>query len=134
MDLKLLAILKDKLIHAKDFSDVWNYFFDHFGEDSDFIALGERAEDSLLEAIIQEVGLQLFPNRVVLSNLLLARLPEHQFIHGGLMINGRLANVIYFEDIHMGLMAVVTSLKPGETKMIRFSGQPMLSGHQRSRN
>lgn len=134
MDLKLLATLKDKLIHAQDFSDIWTYFFDHFGEDSAFIALGERAQDSFLESIIEQVGLQLFPNKVLLRDVLLTQLADHHFIHGGFIINGRLANVLYFEDIHMGLLAVVTSLKPTETKMIRFTGWPMPEGYQRSRN
>jgi hypothetical protein len=134
MDLTLLATLKDKLIHAKEFSDVMNYFFDHFGEDPDFIALGERTESPFLVAVLEQVGEQMFGRSVQLTNLLMTRLPEHQFIHGGFIINGRLANLIYFEDIHKGLMAVVASVSPGETKFVRFTGRPMPPNWSPSRN
>jgi hypothetical protein len=135
MNLALLATLKDKLVHAKNFGDVMNYFFDHFGEDPDFIALGNRADDPFLEAVFEQVGEQIFGGRVRVGNLLLTHLPEHQFIHGGFLLNDRLANVIYFEDIHMGLMAVVWSVVPAETKMVRFSGRPLPPrGQEPSRN
>src|SRR5438105_2776274 len=41
MDLALLATLKDKLATATNFSEVMVYFFDHFGEEAEFMALGE---------------------------------------------------------------------------------------------
>jgi hypothetical protein len=123
MDLSLLATLKDKLIHGKDFSEVWHYFFDHFGEKPEFIALGERTQDAFLEAALAQVGRQLFGKRVALTNLLLTRLPEQEFIHGGCVLGGKMANVIYFEDIHAGLLAVIMSFAPSDTRMIRFTGR-----------
>ncbi len=125
MDLTLLATLKDKLIHAQNFTQVWEYFFDHFGEDPAFIALGDRARHPFLEVVLEQVGRQLFAQPVTVANLLLTHLPEQQFLHGGCTLNGKLANVIYFEDIHMGLLAVVMSLAPTDTKMVRFTGTPM---------
>jgi hypothetical protein len=123
MDLALLATLKDKLVNAKNFSQVWEYFFDHFGEDAEFIAQGERARDSFLEAVLAEVGKELFGRPVRLTNLLLTRLADQHFLHGACAMDGRLANVLYFEDIRVGLLAVIASFTPGETKMVRFSGQ-----------
>jgi hypothetical protein len=124
MDLNLLDTLKEKLVHARDFSEVWAYFFDHFGEDPEFIACGERARHSFLEAVLTQVGSELFGRKVPVSHLLLTRLPERQFLHGGFSLNGRLANVIYFEDIQVGLIAVVLSMSSGETRLARFSGRP----------
>ena len=40
-------------------------------------------------------------------------------------LNDKMANLIYFDDINSGLMAVIWSLIPPETKFIRFSGRPM---------
>ena len=135
MDLALLATLKDKLIHATNFGDVMNYFFDHFGEDPDFIALGDRAEDAFLQAVFEEVGGQIFGGKVRVTNVLLTRLPEQQFVHGGFLLNGQLGNVFYFEDLQMGLMAVVVSVAPSETRMVRFSGRPVPTpSRQPSRN
>jgi hypothetical protein len=124
MDLTRLATLKDKLLHADNFGKVWEYFLDHFGEDPAFIALGDRASDPFLEAVLAEVGKQLFHRDVTVSDLLLTRLPEQEFLHGGCTLNGRLANVLYFEDVHTGLLAVVMSLAPADTKLVRFSGRP----------
>jgi hypothetical protein len=134
MDLTLLATLKEKIASAKDFGSVWSYFFDHFGEDPAFIALGERTQDAFLEAILLQVGGELFGRQVALGNLLLTRLPEHHFIHGGFTLGGKLANVIYFDDIQTGLLAVLFSVTPSETKMVRFTGRRMPSGGTPSRN
>jgi hypothetical protein len=123
MDLALLATLKDKLVHAQNFTQVMEYFFDHFGEDPAFIALGDRAHDPFLEAVLREVGKQLFGGKVAVTDLLLTRLPEHQFLHGGCALNGKLANFLYFEDIHVGLLAVAMAVPVGEVKMVRFTGR-----------
>jgi hypothetical protein len=125
MNLSQLETLKEKLIHAREFSDVVNYFFDHFGEDPAFIALGERAESPFLEAMLETVGQELFGKKVQAGNLLLTRLPEQGFIHGGGTLEGKLANVLYFEDIQMGVLTVVMSMQPNDTKLIRFTGKPM---------
>ena len=53
----------------------------------------------------------------------LIRLPEYGFIHGGVQINGRMGNVIYFEDLHMGLLTVCW--RPPNTQYMRFRTQPV---------
>jgi hypothetical protein len=126
MDLALLATLKEKIVHAKNFTEIWEYFMDHFGEDPEFIEQGERVQHPFLEAVLAQVGAQLFGKQVSVTDFILTRLAEHQFLHGGGILGGRLTNVMYFEDIHVGLLAVVMSMSPkSETKMIRFSGRPM---------
>lgn len=135
LDLKKLDTLREKLAKAKDFSDPMNYFFDHFGENDEFMGLGERIQDPFLEGLIQQLGIQIFPGQQVhLISLMLTRLPEHKFIHGGFTLNGQLGNIIYFEEACMGLMAIVTLQTSGETKFMRFSGKPMLKSHMRSNN
>jgi hypothetical protein len=123
MDLTLLATLKDKLVNATEFGEVWRYFLDHFGEDPAFIALGERSHDPFLVAVIEQIASQIFGKHVPLTNLLLTFLPDHHFTHGGVILDGHLANVLYFDDIRMGMVAVLMSLPSGETKYARFSGR-----------
>lgn len=134
MDLSLLDTLKDKLVHAEKFSDVLNYFFDHFGDDPAFIALGERTTDAFIEAVLQMVGKQLFGGNVRLTNVLLTRLPEKQFLHGACTINGQLGNIFYFDDIQVGLLSVVMLLPSNETKMVRFTGRRQPPGGAPSSN
>jgi hypothetical protein len=127
MDLSLLATLKQKLQSAKSFSDVYTYFLDHFGEDPAFIALGDQAGgDPFLEAVFAEVGRQLFGGHAVtLSEIRWTRLPEHHFLHGGCQMNGKLATVLYFDDVHVGLLAILWCFSPAETKFVRFTGRPL---------
>jgi hypothetical protein len=134
MNLKLLEKLKDKLITAREFGDVMKYFLDHFGEDPAFIALGDRIEHPFLEAVLAQVGQQLFGKPVSLTDVLLTRLPEHAFIHGGASLGGKLATVLYFEDLCKGLLTVCWSITPPETKYARFTGRPMLDSWKRSDN
>ena len=134
MDLSLLATLKDKLIHTNNFSEVLDYFLTHFGMDRDFIAEGEKTESPFLEMIVQEVGKQLFQKPVRVHGLLLSRLPEHQFIHGGGQLNGKMITLLYFEDVQVGLLAVLWSARPSETKMARFSGRTLSGSHKPSAN
>jgi len=128
MDLTLLDTLKDKLANATDFTDVWSYFFDHFGVDREFVDQGNRARHPFLETILAQIGAELFGHGVRIDNLILTHIPERSFVHGGFTIEGRLGNVIYFEDIQTGLIAVVVSFGPGETKIVRFTGRrlPMI--------
>jgi hypothetical protein len=134
MDLSRLATLKEKLVSASQFNEVMNYFFDHFGDHAEFIALGERASHDLLENILEAVAEQLFGKPVPITHLFLTRLAEHQFIHGGAQLGGKLATVLYFEDICKGLMAVAWSSKTSETKFIRFTGMPLPDQWKRSVN
>src|SRR5947208_14481496 len=77
MDLSLLATLKEKLAEAGQFYDVLDYFLSNFGEKPEFIALGERIRHPFLEATIAQIGGQIFPGNVVVTNLLLTRVPGH---------------------------------------------------------
>ena len=134
MDLAKLATLKDKLLHADDFRTVWEYFLDNFGEDPAFIALGEPTEQPLLEAVFAGVAQQLFQRPVAVRHLRLIRLPQEGFIHGGAVLEGKPANVLYFEDVQVGMLGVVWSVAPGEMKYARFSGRPARPGGEPSVN
>ena len=125
MDLKLLETLKQRLLTAKEFEQVFTYFLDQFGEDPEFIAQGERTDSPFLEAVMGQVGKELFRREIRVTDVLLTRLPEQQFIHCACRLAGRLANVIYFEDVRTGLLVVILSEKAGETKFARFSGRPL---------
>ncbi len=123
MDLSLLATLKEKLLTAKRFNEVLDYFLTNFGEKPEFIALGERIEDPFLEAVVQQVAEQLFKKSATITGLLLSRLAEQQFVHGACFVETSMCNVLYFEDARAGLLAVAKL--GGQTHYVRFSGQPM---------
>jgi hypothetical protein len=134
MDLTRLRELKHKLRFDKDLAPVWTYFLDHFGENPDFIALGELARHPFVEAVIDQVRQQLFGSDGTIARLLLTRLAEQQFLHGGFFMGLRPGGVIFFEDEGIGLIAV-SELPPSiETKYARFSGHPLAKRGEPSRN
>ncbi len=125
MDLSRLETLCELLVNGQDFARTWEFFLDHFGENPEFMNNGERTESPLLEAVIAQVGQQLSGKEVEIKDLLLVRVPGQSFIHGGCVLDSRIANVIYFEDAQAGLIAIPWSATTGETKYARFSTQLM---------
>lgn len=120
MDLKKLSILKDKLVAAKNFKEPWNYFFDNFAEDLEFLKLGKLAKDTMIKEIITKIGEELFgTEKVSVTNFFMTELKKYHFFHGACFIQGRVASVIFFADIDMGLIAV--SMGGTEISLIRFS-------------
>jgi hypothetical protein len=102
---------------------VWRFFLDHFGENPLFIALGEQIHHPFLEAVFAQIGEQILGRKVDLSELILKRVPDHYFVHGGGLLGGSLFNVLYFEDTHAGMMAVAMLDPLDEMKYVRFSGR-----------
>ena len=134
MDLGLLKTLKEKLMRAKDLSEIMDYFLTHFGEVPEFLDLGAPTQNIRLEALLERVLGQMFDEEVSLVQVLLVGLPEHRFTHGGCFANGKLVNLFYFDDVHVGLAAVAWSLKTGETKFARFSDVTVRAGQDPSVN
>lgn len=125
MDLAGLHELKQKLLTAKEFAPIWSSFLDHFGEKPAFIALGDRTRHAFVEAVVAQVGHQLFGPDGTASNLTLTRLADQQFIHGGFLMGARIGGVLYFEDARVGLLVVAPPPPDIEVKYARFWGTPM---------
>lgn len=123
MNLALLATLKEKLQIAKDFKDIWSYFFDQFGDHPEFLDLGETVQDPFLVALVEQAGRGIFGKMVKLDHSFFVRLPEYHFLHGALSLGGRLANVLYFEDIKVGSLSVIMSPTSSQTHFVRFSAE-----------
>ena len=123
MDLAQLQQLKQELQREKTLSRIWLFFMDHFGDKEEFVAAGEDARDPFVEAVIANVGQQLFGEDGAVSDLILCRVPEQYFIHGGFALGGRIGGVIYFDDLKMGLLMVTDRPPSIEVKYARFSGK-----------
>ncbi len=134
MNAKKMETLKDKLIVSRELADVMRYFLDHFGEDPKFIALGERIEHPLLLLMLGQVARGVFGHEVEVTDVLLTHLEEHHFIHGTARLGGKLATVLYCEDLCKGLVTVCWSARPPETKYARFTGRPTPEGWREALN
>jgi hypothetical protein len=126
MDFSLLPTLKQKLIEAKQFSDIMEYFFDHFGDDPAIMNLSEPTRDAVLEqALAQSVKAEFAgKSGAVRLDMRLLQVRDHNFIHGGVTVAGRIGTVIYFPDIEMGLLALSAAPGSNETKFYRFRASP----------
>ena len=69
LDLRKLEDLKEKMQVEEDFGAIWKFFFDHFGENPEFMALGAQADEEMrlfLEPILESICKQLV-NREVMA-------------------------------------------------------------------
>lgn len=120
MDLTPLSILKDKLMMAVDFKEPWDYFFENFGEDPDFFKFGTHVKLPLLKEVVIKVSQRLFKQeRIRMTDFVLTNISQYNFFHGACLVEGKIATVIFFDDIDMGLIALF--LEGNEITLARFS-------------
>jgi len=125
MDLSQISVLKQMITVETDFRKIWEFFLDHFGEDVEFIGSGRRLTDQKhpLFTAIKAIGRQILARNNIASdplritNQLLIQLPDYKFIHGGMIVQGRMANVFYFDDIKVGIMYMMME----QSEFARFS-------------
>lgn len=126
MDERLTA-LRDSMVSARDLAEPWDLFFD-LTDDPAFMALGRPARHPPLEAAVEAVAERLFGREVLATGLLLIEIPERSFFHGRCFLEGRLASILFFEDVPVGLLALPESLRGGQMTFARFSGLDLSPG------
>ena len=127
MDLSLLETLRYKIATGPVFADIFEYFYDHFGEDPAFFEASEPMEpleQELLLKLLGHIGGAVFKtDKVKLDNLRLLRVAEYDFIHGGFTMNGAMANVIYCSDLQKGIVVIHRPRQNPTTQFARFSAE-----------
>jgi hypothetical protein len=121
---KKLTELKLKLVTADDFYEVFNFFFDHFGESDEFIKVSVPQHNDLLQQVLVACAEPVLQQRIVsVHNALMLYVAEHQFYHGAAFFNQFMINFFYFEDIDAGLLAIATRklIDNNSSMVIRFS-------------
>ena len=135
MDLSLLLTLKKKLHEATEFSDVWEYFLDNFGEKPGFHKVGKRCDpDPILVQAINEICKILQYGSMRLDRTLLISIPEYGFVHGSTIIDYNPSSILYFPAIHKGMLSICVMDKAPETKYVRFTSRAYYDGLKRSDN
>ncbi len=117
---RVLENLREQVLTGDDFHAMMTYFFDHCSDHDDFMALGSRAEDPVLEAVVSEALAFACHGPVKLSFVLLTRLPDEKFIHGGFFVDGLPGSLIYFEELDRGVAALLRR-SGGVTDFVRFT-------------
>lgn len=106
MDTDKLTALRSSLLTSDDFHAVMKRFHRDLGAETAFFEAGEPAEPGVLGPVLAKIAKRLFGPSARVELLALLRLREHLFVHGCLATAGRLGNVIYFEDVQTGLVAL----------------------------
>ncbi|HEU0178129.1 MAG TPA: hypothetical protein VFV58_28030 [Blastocatellia bacterium] len=128
LDLRKLEDLKEKMQVEEDFGAIWKFFFDHFGENPEFMALGARADETMhlfLEPILENICKQLVNREVMAAQFILTELPDQKFYHGPCLTDAGIAVVFYFEDLKMGMFSLTPGLGSGLVHYGRFSTIPV---------
>jgi hypothetical protein len=114
--------LKRQLVEGPDLAKIWLYYMDHFADLPEFIELGDTTRNSYLEAVIRGLCQQMFDDRVRIANTLLVYIPEQQFYHGPVEVEGRMGGIIYAEDKKVGIFAMAADYPASDTvTYARFS-------------
>ena len=118
--------LKRRLVETTDFSAFQNYFFTNFVEQENFKTLGRVLAAPRARGLMQMIGEAYEASgakgRFRLSGNLI-EIPEVGLIHGAFLLDGKVAAVVYFPDIAMGMCSVSNGLLSGKTTFLRFGGQ-----------
>jgi len=118
-----LDTLKTKMTVSDNFMETFNFFFDHFGENPDFIQKSNPIENEMLMQATKIIAKQILgEEQIRLSNFMLLGLPDFHFFHGFGFVNRYMITIFYFDDICTG-MAAFALFPPGnsETKISRFT-------------
>ena len=117
------AELKRRFVNTTDFADFHKYYLSNFVERGPFLKLGRALSTPrasfLIRAFVQAYN-SVWGTRLAEISSQLIEVPELGLIHGALVAEGKLASVLYFDDLQMGMFAVVDNALTGDMKYMRF--------------
>ena len=125
IDLSKLQELKSLIQTAEEFSEPWEFFFDHFGDHPEFLDLGKPVKSVLLTKLCKMVAKKLYGSSGQVVQKRWVFLKPHRFLHGTAIVGGQMVMAIYFTDIEMGLLSFQT---PQGSQLMRFTSHAVKSG------
>ncbi len=120
VDLTKIEELRQKITTAVNFQEPWDFFFDHLGENDNFLSMGQPTDPGPLRPALQEIGRQLFGVDVIANRTLFIEIPGTDFYHGAVFLNDQLTNLLFFQDSGIGLLSVMMP-PDGKITFVRFS-------------
>jgi len=113
--------LKTMLSTETEFGKVFAYFFDNLGNSREFFDAGKQSKNPNLKMIIEGATGEVFGKDVKVTNITFIRMAKDKFYHGSFFVNGRMATVLYFEELEMGMIAISMGFPAGQMSYIRFT-------------
>jgi hypothetical protein len=123
-----LELLRQKLEHATDYELALTYFLEEFAGDAKFVLQSDEEQAPHLLAVLQHTAGKLLgsPPEIAASRVL--RLARFKFTHGNAVVAGRVLLFFYFEELNLGLMALIPGVH-GATEIGRFRLNGALAGN-----
>jgi hypothetical protein len=125
-----LGTLKEHLIKNPEFIETLKYFHDHLAEKEWFLSkkVSHRSKAEKLRIIVQK-AVESFAKkeRIKIFDDVFLRVRDTPFYHGAFKAEHYFCSVIYFDDIGMGIVALI---RPGDplTHTIRITAQMLGTG------
>lgn len=116
-----LQRLKQAMQTERELPRVSDVFWDEVAREPWFVSAGHPAENIRLRIITERVGSHVLGGFHRASSMMLIHIPEHAFWHGCCVLDGKLGQVLYFEDIDLGLLTLAGDVESGTTHFVRFS-------------
>jgi hypothetical protein len=118
MDASKIAVLKKKLLEAKDFHEIVEYFFEQFGSDAAFARSGKPMNDQRFLTALAQVAATTTGEKGAFSGTP-SRVAAHRLVHGAFTFGAWTVMMFYFEDVEQGFMALGDD--SGPSRFTRFS-------------
>jgi hypothetical protein len=116
-----LQRLKQLMQTEPELPKISDMFWDEVAHEPWFASAGHPTENPRLRAIMERVGRHVLGEAYRASSTMLIHLREHAFWHGCCVLDGKLGQVFYFEDIDLGLLTIAGDIGSGTTHFVRFS-------------
>ena len=122
MNVAKIQDLKRRLAECTDFAVFWNFYFDNFAENREFINNGRLMTGERQRQILAEIALRVFgETSLALVNPMLIEHLESGAIHGTCMVKSKLMCILFFPDLDLGMAAFSEIYGKSRTDYCRFS-------------
>jgi hypothetical protein len=118
---KHIARLKELVVSAEDLAEPVRYFLDHVAAAPAIRRANELGNPTFLGQIIQGVATLHFEAAMPLASPMFFQVAEYGLWHGACRLGGRITQVLYFEDIGVGIVAIAYMPAAEQVDFLRFS-------------
>lgn len=116
-----LQRLKQALQEETQLARISDVFWEELAQKPWFSGAGHPAENPGLRFITERACRHVLGGEHRVTSTMLIHLPEHGFWHGCCVLDGRLGQVFYFDDIDRGLLTIAGDIGSDTTHFVRFS-------------